>query len=146
MAKPPSSSNDPADFLRNLISQVETNVDSLANQLMGTSQFSSTMNSANKLQLSLQRLFGAQMQRQLETFNMPSREDVIRLGETLHAIERRLTKIESRLDTLSDSAEGDTTRAQPPRTRVPRTKKPSPKTPPKKAAQPDTPLANGSAS
>jgi len=124
MSKP--SSNDPADTIREWISRLETGVDQVANQVMGTSQFSSTMNQANQVQLTVQKLFAEMMGRQLSMFNMPSREDVVRLGEALRAIESRLTRIEIRLDSLvpkqaSDTAPNDTNK-RPPRTKRPQKK------------------------
>ena len=66
----------------------------------------------------------------------------IRLGETLHAIERRLTKIETRLGQIGDVASAQGNPTEPPKQRVPRTKRPATKpahksdTTPEKGADP----------
>ena len=106
MSKP--NSNDPADTIRAWISRLETSVDQVANQVMGTSQFSSTMNQANQIQLTVQKLFAEMMGHQLSMFNMPSREDVVRLGEALRSIESRLSRIENRLESLGPKQASDT--------------------------------------
>ena len=68
----------------------------------------------------LQRLLAEGMQRYLAFVNMPSRNDVVALGETLRSIEDRLTRIEETLQIAAaavDARERTTPRQEPARTR-----------------------------
>ena len=61
------------------------------------------------------------MERYLNLMNMPSRNDVIGLGETLRAMETRLANIEEmfRIAVETDSGREDRAAAEPARTRRP---------------------------
>ena len=70
-----------------------------------------------------QRLMAEGMQRYLAFVNMPSRSDVVGLGETLRSIEERLSRIEETLQIAAeavDASEGPSVREhEPARTRQP---------------------------
>lgn len=88
---------DPAEAFRELVTQWERGFDSIANQLMGTEGFSRNMNRAQDLRLTVRKAISDFMADQLDTFNMPSRDDVIRVAEALHALDRRVARVESLL-------------------------------------------------
>ena len=91
------SKPDPTEIFRNLVTEWERGFDSLANRIMGTEEF---------------------MAQQLSTFNLPSREDVLRLGENLGALAQRVAHIEELLVELSGEKAAPVRRS-PPRTRQP---------------------------
>ncbi len=112
------SKPDPTEIFRNLVTEWERGFDSLANRIMGTEEFSGSMNQLQSLQLSMQKAFNEFMAQQLSTFNLPSREDVLRLGENLGALAQRVAHIEELLVELSGEKAAPVRRS-PPRTRQP---------------------------
>ena len=120
-----TDSRDPSAIFNEWVTQWERAVDSFSNQLMGTDDFSKAVNSVQNTQLQMQRVFAEMMARHLANLNMPSRQDVLDIAENLQAIETRLSRIESRLEKLDNSAPGErpVKPKGPPRTKRPPTKK-----------------------
>ena len=110
---------DLAARFRDLVTQWERNVNSLANQAMGTESFSRLMQEGQRLQLAVQQATSEAMGRRLAAMNMPTREDIIRVAEKLGEVERRLARIEARLEGDSAPAPTEATRVGRPRTRQP---------------------------
>jgi hypothetical protein len=110
---------DPAAMFREFVTQWERNVNSFANQVMGTESFSRLMQEAQRLQLALQQATSEAMGRRLAAMNMPTRDDVIRLAEKLADVDRRLARIEASLDGDATLVPDDAPRAARPRTRQP---------------------------
>ena len=106
---------------RELVTEWERGFDALANRFMGTDEFSRTMNQFQNLQLSMQKAFAEAMGKNLANVNLPSRDDVLRLGEAVHEIDMRLARMEQRIEDLA-AASG--TASQRPRKGPPRTKRP----------------------
>lgn len=114
---------DPAEAFQKLVTDWERGFDTMANKFMGTEEFSRSMNQLQDLQLSMQKRFSEGMAEQLSNFNIPSRDDILRLGESLHALDRRLAKVESMLEKQSkkkNKKKGERAKvAGPPRTKLP---------------------------
>ncbi len=120
---------DPADNFRNLINEWERGFDAMANRFMGTEEFSRSMNQLQDLQLSMQKRFNEAMAEQLSHFNLPSRDDILQLGEAVHALDKRVARVESLLAKTAQKKkkknkkhDGRTepgTRSGPPRTKQP---------------------------
>ena len=115
---------DPVATFRNLITEWERGFDSLANRLMGTEEFSRSMNQFQNMQMSMQKAFNDAMASQLSAFNMPSRDDVLRIGENLRALEQRVARVEELLiNSLAGEKSGGKkarkNKKGPPRTRKP---------------------------
>lgn len=111
---------DPSVQFQEWITQWERSVDEFSNRVMGTDEFSRSINQMQTLQLEFQKNFGEMMSRQLATLNMPSRDDVITLSEDLRAIDRRLEHIERSMQRLIDRGdEGKTKSRGPARTKKP---------------------------
>ena len=91
--KPP----DPAEHFRNLVNEWERGFDAMANRFMGTEEFSRSMNQLQDLQLAMQKRFNEAMAEQLSNFNIPSRDDILQLGEAVHALDKRVARVESLL-------------------------------------------------
>lgn len=124
--KPP----DPAENFRNLINEWERGFDAMANRFMGTEEFSRSMNQLQDLQLTMQKRFNEAMAEQLSHFNIPSRDDILQLGEAIHALDRRVAKVESMLakqaaKNAKKKKKKNTGKDEPaPRSGPPRTKQP----------------------
>ena len=122
---------EPGDVFRDLVTRWERDFNAFANKVMGTEEYSKAMNQAQKAQLGVQQMFSDGMARQLAAMNLPSRDDVVRLGESLHDITRRLERIEAMLadasgnaasnasGNASSNASSNATAKAPPRTRQP---------------------------
>lgn len=117
-----TASNDPLERFRELVTEWERGFDALANRVMGTDEFSRTMNQLQNMQLGMQKAFAEVMARHLATLNLPSRDDVLRVGQAVHDMDMRLARIEQRLDEVARAA-GVEPPARP-RKGPPRTKQP----------------------
>jgi len=110
------SGSDPGAAFRELVTQWERNFNSLANQVMGTETFSRAMQDAQRARLGVQHVVTEIMGRYLAMMNMPTRDDVIRIGERLQHLEKRLNNIEALLDA---AAPAESAPPERPRTRQP---------------------------
>jgi len=114
---------DPAETFRNLVTEWERGFDAMANRFMGTEEFSRSMNQLQDLQLSMQKRFNEAMAEQLSHFNIPSRDDILRLGEAVHALDKRVARVESMLAKKAKKKkkkqQDSPAAAGPPRTRKP---------------------------
>lgn len=113
--------NDPLERFRELVTEWERGFDALANRFMGTDEFSRAMNQMQNAQLSMQKSFADAMARSLANVNLPSREDVLRIGEAVHELDMRLARLEQRIDDVAQAAGVASSRPRkgPPRTRKP---------------------------
>jgi hypothetical protein len=121
---------DPGEAFRNLITEWERGFDAMANRIMGTDEFSRGMNQLQDLQLSMQKRFNEAMAQQLTNLNIPSRDDILRLGESVRMLDKRLAGIEAQLSELKrkkkknkEGKDDDSGAAASARTGPPRTKK-----------------------
>ena len=124
--------SDPAEGFRELLTQWERGFDSLANSIMGTQGFSRSMNQMQDAQLGAQKAFRDFMTQNLTMANMPTRDDLLRVAESVQDLDKRMARIEALLEDIAPAA----TRAKP-RTRKgpPRTRKPQPATNPEASAK-----------
>ena len=116
MAKEP---NPMAQQFSTMVTEWERNFDAFANQVMGTEVYSQAMNEMQKAQLQYQRGLTDTMRQQLEALNMPSREDVLQLAEAIRALDRRLERIEDKLDADTPKGKERPKKQKPKRTRKP---------------------------
>ena len=113
----------PQDFSE-LVTQWERNFNEFSNQMMGTEEFTRSMNQFQNMQMGMQRQFSEVMARQLANFNMPSRDDVIGIGEHLAEIDQRLMRIEKALEKTNAGLESaPRKKSGPARTKKPPAKK-----------------------
>ena len=113
---------DPGAAFQQMLTDWERSTNALANQLMGTGEFSRTINGVTNLSLALQQQIQEHMSRVLATVNLPSREEVAELGVTLRQVDERLSRIEALLAGLGGA--GAQATSTPERPRPPRTRKP----------------------
>ncbi len=111
---------DPSAQFQEWVAQWERAVDEFSNKVMGTDEFSQSMNRMQSLQVEFQKSFGEFMAKQLANLNMPSRDDVVRISEDLRNLDRRLAHIERLMTNLAPGKK--TTAAKKPRPK--RTRKP----------------------
>jgi hypothetical protein len=109
---------DPSVQFQEFVSNWERSIDQFFNQMMGTEQFSQSMNEMQKFQLEFQKTFKDAMAAQLLAMNMPSRSDVMQIAEDIRQLDLRMARIEDKLSATIGSNEHDA-RQSPPRTKRP---------------------------
>ena len=111
------STADPAAIWRELVSQWEKGVNELANKAMGSAEFSRAMNQATSGSIGLQQSLGDLIGKYLTALNLPSRAEMVSIGERLAAMETTLNQIAAALDRIDPHATIAATGARPPRTK-----------------------------
>ena len=123
MANQRNSPSDPVASWREWMSQSENRLNALFNEVMATDGYGRVMGGLTKVFVSMQKSMSEGMERYFTALSLPTRSDVVDLGERLSMIESRLLSIESSLVRLTGpDPESQTGTASP---RPPRTKKPS---------------------
>jgi hypothetical protein len=107
---------------RELVTEWERGFDALANRFMGTDEFSRAMNQLQNMQLGMQKAFTEAMAKHLASLNLPSRDDVLRVGQAVHEVDMRLARLEQKLDEVARAA--GVPPPAPPRQGPPRTRRP----------------------
>lgn len=114
---------DPMAAWRDLLGQWEKTSNEIANKMMSAPEFSRVFNAASGSAVGVRNTLSEAMTRYLVTMNMPTRADVIGLGERLQAVEAQLAHITALLeksvglpDAVSSAATGV---SRPPRTKTP---------------------------
>ena len=117
--------SDPLAMWREWLSQSERQWNTFFNESMSTPQYSQNVGRFMELYVAAQRQLGETMGRHLAALNVPTRADVLGLGERLIGLETRLARIEAALARLvPDGAGGSPGGASIPVERPPRTKRP----------------------
>jgi IS4 transposase len=112
------ASPDPTAQFREMLTQWERGVDEFMNRVMGTEDFSRSMNQLQRAQLTAQKAFSEFLSQQWTNMNLPTREDVVSLGETLRALDARVERVEQMLKQMTQ-ADSRAPRVGPPRTKQP---------------------------
>jgi len=112
------SAPDPAAAFRDLVAQWEKGINELANRTMNSDEFSRAINKATTASTTMQQQLGELIGRYLASLNLPSRSEMVNIGERLQAIETSLHRISAQLDRAS-AANANTPGAGPPRTKRP---------------------------
>ena len=116
----------PFEMWRDWVANSERQWNSFLNNAMATDEFSQAMGRMMDVYLNMQKNMNEVMGRYLQVINVPTRNDVMAIGERLSQIEDRLNQIEGALARMSVSSASGT--AAPRATAVPRpprTKKPA---------------------
>jgi hypothetical protein len=124
VADPTSAIPDPAATWRTLLSQSEQQWNAFLNQAMGSDQYTQSMGRMMEAYAAMQKNMAESMSRYLGALNMPTRTDILTLGDRLAMIEDRLAGIERMLGEPGARAEptdGVAAAARPPRTKRPPT-------------------------
>jgi hypothetical protein len=135
MSSPKPSPTDPLDAWRQRLTEAEREWNQYMNEMMGTDAFAQVMGTWTNGFLMLQKNMGESVERYMASFNVPTRSDVMDLGERLGRIEDRLRRLEK---AVAPGAEGAAAaRRRPTRTRRPTSPPESPpESPPKATATP----------
>src|SRR5271154_2956327 len=117
---PPS---DPIASWREWMTQSESRLNALFNELMSTDGYGRLMGGLTKVFVSMQKNMTEGMERYFTALSLPTRSDVVDLGQRLSMIESRLLSIENSLAKMAgpELSESLSKVASP---RPPRTKKP----------------------
>src|SRR6476659_9824716 len=115
--------NDPVAIWQAMIGEMEKGFNSFANQAMASPEFSKVVNQVGGATVSAQKQFGELMEKYLVGMNLPSRAQMVSMGERLQSIEGQLNEIKALLHQVhSNSAApggGYPAAPRPPRTRRP---------------------------
>jgi hypothetical protein len=97
---------DVAQLWRDWLTQSERQVNTLFSEALNQEVSARSVAGFMEMYATLQRLLAEGMQRYLAFVNMPSRNDVVGLGETLRSIEDRLARIEETLQIAAAAVDG----------------------------------------
>ena len=117
----------PPDFVqlwRDWVTQSERQFSAFFNDSMNSEAFARTMGGQVEMYATFQRMLADGMERYLSMMNMPSRTDIVGLGETLRSLEARLARIEETLQIAAEAVDSDGRKAAPP-TKPARTRRPA---------------------
>ena len=116
-------SNDPVAMWQNMLGEMEKGFNSFANQAMASPEFSKVVNQVGGVAAGAQKQLGDLMEKYLVSMNLPSRAQMVSMGERLQSIEGQLNEIKALLHQIHGNAgapEGGYPAApRPPRTRRP---------------------------
>ena len=119
---------DVVQLWREWLTLSERQFNSFFNEVMGSDQFARSAAGYMETFAASQRLMAQGMERYLSFVNMPSRNDIASLAETLQSIETRLAQIEETLQLAAEAVDGSAfdggaagapSREEPKRTRQP---------------------------
>jgi hypothetical protein len=94
---PEQPSLDPMNLWRDMLTQWERGLNSVANQAMGSNEFSRAMHQVTALSLRMQQTAGDAMGKSLQAMNLPTRSDILELAERVGCIEESLARLEAAL-------------------------------------------------
>jgi Poly(R)-hydroxyalkanoic acid synthase subunit (PHA_synth_III_E) len=87
--------NDPMAFFRQMVSQWEKVTNDFGGKVASSSEFAQGMQGMTTASLTVQQAVSEATGKALTAANMPTRADMIGLGERLGAVEARLIRIEA---------------------------------------------------
>ncbi len=105
---------DIMQFWRDWLTQSERQFNAFFAQSMSTEPFARSVGGYMEMNATFQRMLAQGMERYLAMINIPSRTDVIALGETMRAMEGRLARIEELLQIAVDAGASREQDAVPP--------------------------------
>ena len=109
---------DPLNLWRDALGQWENRTNQVANQEMKSEDFARATNALLGMSLGLQQALGKANTALLKELNLPSRGELLEIGERLQRIEDQLGQVVRLLGAQSPAA-GPAPGAMPPRTRKP---------------------------
>jgi len=118
MSSSPPPDADATQAWRDWLSQSESQWNSFFNQLMATDEFSQSAGRSLDLFLHFQKTMNEAMGAWFTALNVPTRNDVLELGDRLLEIEGRLAAIEAAL-VRRTSSNAEAPPSSPPRTKRP---------------------------
>jgi hypothetical protein len=122
MADKTAEQPNPLDTWRQFITDSERQWNGFFKEVLGTEGFSSSMNAAVEASLTVQRMIADNLERLYTTFNIPTHNDLIALGERMKLIEETLARLET---ALAESNPKISAVVRPARKKPARTKRPA---------------------
>ncbi|HEX7790359.1 MAG TPA: hypothetical protein VF467_07525 [Afipia sp.] len=114
--------NDPVQVWHTMLAEMEKGFNAMANQVMGSEQFSRATHQLTGASVGAQKTVSDLMERYLVSMNLPSRSQMVSMGERLQSIEGQLNEIRALLNRVhTDAAAANDSLAapKPPRTKLP---------------------------
>ncbi len=102
------------DAWRSALQQWETETNKLLNEVTASEEGAKALNGALSGAVQMQAAFTGTMEKALATFNLPSRDDVLKLSEQIGQVERKLDRLLAERD-RSSAGPGPARTRQPPR-------------------------------
>jgi hypothetical protein len=128
MAEQAQGVENPLDTWRQFITDSERQWNAFFKDVLGTDGFSSAMNTWVEASLTVQRMIADQLERFYTTFNIPTHNDLVALGERMKAIEDSLSRLETQVASAPPPGRARASKAvtvrAPSRTKPKRTRKP----------------------
>ena len=115
---------DPQAAFRDVMAQWEKGFNKLANDTMGTEVFAQAMHKFTNVPMGMQNQLGEMIGRYLAALNLPSRAEMVNIGERMKSMEASLARIEARLVSVTNANAAEAISTAPPTSKPPRTKKP----------------------
>lgn len=115
---------DPFAMWRDWVANSERQWNGFLNNAMATDEFSQTMGRMMDVYLNMQKNMNEVMGRYLQLINVPTRNDVMAIGERLSQIEDRLSAIENGMRSAAATAASSRPQTSAAVKRPARTKKP----------------------
>jgi len=120
-----SATADVAQLWRAWLTETERQLNGFFGDILGTEEFARLSGNFVDGYAVVQNSLNQQMERYLNTFNLPTHSDVIELAERLNGIEERISALETTLRNVADkvgvAASAQITPIRPRRTRRPKT-------------------------
>jgi hypothetical protein len=114
---------DVAQLWRAWLTETERQLNGFFGEVLGTEEFARISGNFVDGYAVVQNSLNQQMERYLNTFNLPTHSDVIELAERLNGIEERISALETTLHNVADKV-GVAASAQPTPIRPRRTRQP----------------------
>jgi hypothetical protein len=95
------TAENPLDLWRQFITDSERQWNSFFKDVLGSDSASSAMNTMMEASLTVQRMVADNLERYYTTFNIPTHNDLLALGERMRAIEDTLGRIETALTAVA---------------------------------------------
>ena len=116
---------DAAELWRAWLTETERQLNGFFGEALGTEQFARISGNFVDGYAVVQRALNQNMERYLNTFNLPTHSDVVDLGERLNRLEERLASLETTILNIAEqvgvATPAEVTRLRPRRTRQPKT-------------------------
>jgi polyhydroxyalkanoic acid synthase PhaR subunit len=101
--------SDPYEIWRQLYSTNEKAWTGALEQAMGTPEFGESSGKMLEAMLAAQKSARDGMRTYLETINVPTREDIARLGELVVGLEEKIDQVADRLDSIEKAVRSQST-------------------------------------
>lgn len=96
-----TQTENPLDLWRQFITDSERQWNGFFKDILGSDTASSAMNTYMEASLTVQRMVADQLERYYTTFNIPTHNDLVALGERMRAIEDTLSRVEAALTVVA---------------------------------------------